>query len=340
MAIGGKTESFLTYMNNLFSVTLDKVYNASNPPLVLGNNGTIDGEIYTGGGELPILNFNGDASQIKQLQFDSRIESHQSAIDMSRNEIIQNTGINPLDYNKPLSGINPFVAGIQEQSKRAKLALSNALFDMCVGSALSKMMDNIIRFGPALYGKVINKIVDGEALEEVEYLEIEVPNKIVKARGKTLQFDDAPNEYGYFQLTKDLFKGKNGKHLEMSVQVVTPTTETLLDSLKKDEFNTFIQNLTLFTQLYPGQPLPIEAQELYEMMGEVYGFDVDNIQGSSETKKRRQKVNEMISTLQQMNPANILGKNQTQPTAPQLPPELAQAQPQQQTQANNPNPFA
>ena len=85
-----------------------------------------------------------------------------------------------------------------------------------------------------------------------------------------------------------------------------PTTETLLDALKKDEFNTFIQNLTLFTQLYPGQPLPIEAQELYEMMGEVYGFDVDNIQGSTETKKRRQKVNEMISALQGMNPANIL----------------------------------
>lgn len=47
MAVGEKTGLFVAYMNNIFSLALDKTYSSSNPPLVVGNNGEIDGEIYT-----------------------------------------------------------------------------------------------------------------------------------------------------------------------------------------------------------------------------------------------------------------------------------------------------
>jgi hypothetical protein len=125
---------------------LDKTYNSSNPPLVVGNNGTLEGEIYTGGGDIPILNFNGDVKNIQQLQFDSRIDGHTAVIDKQMDQIIQNTGINTGEYNKPLSGINPFVAGIQEQAKKAKLALTSAMFDIAIAKALTKMLNNLTRF--------------------------------------------------------------------------------------------------------------------------------------------------------------------------------------------------
>jgi len=206
MPIGNKTQSFLAYMNNLTEMVLDKVAVSSMPPLLMGNNGEVDGEVYTGGGELPILNFNGDVGQVKQLQFDSRIDQHLEAISMARNETVMNTGINPLDYNKPLSGINPFVAGLQEQARKAKMAVSNAMFDLAISDAFSKMLDNLMRFGPKLYGRNFEKIVDGEALQDVEYISIQVPNKkIVKANGK-FNFHDSYGEYAYFDFTSDLFK--------------------------------------------------------------------------------------------------------------------------------------
>lgn len=37
-AVGDKTQSFLAYMNTIFGLMLDKTYNSSNPPLVVGNN--------------------------------------------------------------------------------------------------------------------------------------------------------------------------------------------------------------------------------------------------------------------------------------------------------------
>jgi hypothetical protein len=40
--VGDKTQSFLAYMNTVFGLMLDKTYNASNPPLVVGNNGTLE----------------------------------------------------------------------------------------------------------------------------------------------------------------------------------------------------------------------------------------------------------------------------------------------------------
>lgn len=283
MPIGDKTISFLSYMNSLTEMALDKVAVSSMPPLVLGNNGEIDGEMYSGGGELPILNFNGDVSNFKQMQFDSRIDPHLEAISMARNEVVQNTGINPLDYNKPLSGINPFVAGLQEQARKAKMAVSNAMFDVAISEAFSKMLENLIRFGPKLYGKNFEKIIDGEALQDVEYLSIQVPNRtVVKVKDGKMKFDESYGEYGYFDFTDDVFKDKNGKNYEMSVKVVTPTTQTLLDALRKDEFNTFVKNLTLFRQIYPNQQPPISPEELYEMMGEVYGFDIDNVTGITE----------------------------------------------------------
>ena len=176
-AVGDKTQSFLAYMNTIFGLMLDKTYNSSNPPLVVGNNGTLEGEIYTGGGDIPILNFNGDVKNISQLQFDSRIDGHSMALDKQQDQIIQNTGINPGEYNKSLTGINPFVAGIQEQAKKAKLALTGAMFDIAVGKALTKMLNNLCRFGAELYSTPLEKFVDGAALQDVQYTDIKVEGK-------------------------------------------------------------------------------------------------------------------------------------------------------------------
>jgi hypothetical protein len=298
MPVGDKTQSFLAYMNNVFEMSLDKVAVSSMPPLVMGGNGEVDGEVYSGGGDLPILNFNGDVSQIKQLAFDSRIDAHQEVIGMARNETIMNTGVNPLDYNKPLSGVNPFVAGLQEQSRKAKMALSNAMFDMALGEAMTKMLDNLIRFGPSLYSSTFGKVVDGQELETVEWFSIQVPNKkVVKARNR-IRFQDAPGEFGYFELTNDLFKDKkSNKNYQMAVQVVTPTTQTLLEALKKEDFTALVGNLVQFRNMFPNDPLPVEAQDLWEMACEVYGYDAENIQSNTQTKARREEAASIIEGL-------------------------------------------
>jgi len=95
----------------------------------------------------------------------------------------------------------------------------------------------------------------------------------------------------------------------MSVTVSTPTTQTLLDALRKDEFNTFVKNLTLFRQIYPNEPVPVSQDELYEMMGEAYGFDIDNVTGVTEGKKNRIEAATLIDAIRKLNPKNVSGEN-------------------------------
>jgi len=277
------------------------------------------------------MNFNGDAGQVKQLQFDSRLDAHQTVLQMSQDQIIQNTGVNPAQYNETLTGINPFVAGLQEQAKKAKLFLSGVLFEISLGKALTKMLTNIVRWGPQLYGEVLEKIVDGKSLKEVKNLSVKVANKAVIKRGKKIRFEDAPGEYGYFEIDKDTFKDGKDKYYDMSVRIVTPGNETLLDALKKQYFNEFIQNLQTFRAIYPNEALPIEAQQLYDMMAEVYGFDPDQVTMNTITGKRRQEAADIIGAIQSLNPDNIeaetqagIQENPALAPLPQLPSNLTQ----------------
>lgn len=57
--------------------------------------------------------------------------------------------------------------------------------------------------------------------------------------------------------------------------------------------------------LNPEQPLPVSNQELYEMMSEIYGFDVDEIQLRTETDKIRKETGDLLELLDQLNPAKI-----------------------------------
>jgi len=84
----------------------------------------------------------------------------------------------------------------------------------------------------------------------------------------------------------------------MSVRVVTPGNETLLDALKKQYFNDFMTNLKTLRVLYPNDPLPVEAQQLYEMMAEVFGFDPDQVTMNTITGKRRQEAADIIGAIQ------------------------------------------
>lgn len=242
---------------------------------------------------------------IQQLQFDSRIDGHSMALDKQQDQIIQNTGINPGEYNKSLTGINPFVAGIQEQAKKAKLALTSAMFDIAIGKALTNMLHNLMKYGAKLYATPLEKIVDGEALEDIEYMDIQIEGKEVKKTKSGYKFDESPGSYGYIPFTPDLFQSKKGKTLDMAVRIVTPGNTTDIEALRKAEFNDFIKNLQTFTIMYPGQPLPVEAQEVYEMMCEVYGFDMDALSMSTESDKRRKESADLIEGIRSLNPANI-----------------------------------
>lgn len=317
-----KTRSHEAYMNTLFEVMLDKVYLTSNPPLILGNNGETDWEIYAGWWDIATLNFNWDVKQIQQMQMDSRIDTHKFAIDMSKEEIIQNTGINTSEYNKPLSWINPFVAGLQEQSKKAKLLLCQVLYDSTLSKAFTKMLNNLMTYWPTLYWEVVEKIVDWKVLKDVKYLDIQVKNKEVKENIKKenwtkftekIDYEESPWNYWYFEFNETVFQNKDLEIPELSVYIETPSTKSLLEAVKKAEFNDYIKNLVTFTQLYPWQPLPVTQQELYEVMSEVYGFDVDEIQLRTETDKIRKEASDTLALIDSLNPAKIDASLQPNP---------------------------
>lgn len=309
-----KTRSHEAYMNTLFEVMLDKVYLTSNPPLILGSNGETDWEIYAGWWDIATLNFNWDVKQVQQMQLDARIDTHKFAIDMSKEEIIQNTGINTSEYNKPLSWINPFVAGLQEQSKKAKLLLCQVLYDSTLSKAFTKMLNNLMTYWPTLYWEVIEKIVDWKVLKDVKYLDVQVKNKevIEKIRKdkntkftEKIDYEDSPWNYWYFEFNETVFQNKDLEIPELSVYIETPSTKSLLEAVKKAEFKDYINNLVTFTQLYPWQPLPVSQQELYEVMSEVYWFDVDEIQMRSETDKIRKEASDTLALIDSLNPAKI-----------------------------------
>lgn len=305
-----KTRSHEAYMNTLFEVMLDKVYITSNPPLILWNSGEIDWEIFSGGWDIPTLNFNWDVKQIQQMQLDSRIDAHKFAMDLSKDEIIQNTWINPWEYNKSLSWINPFVAWLQEQSKKAKLLLCQVLYDSTLSKSFTKMLENLMTYWPTLYWEVIEKIIDWKTLKSVKYASIQVKGKEITEKKKNnfteiINYEDSPWNYWYFEFNDTVFKTKDLEPVELSVYIETPTTKTLLDAMRKEEFNNYLKNLQTFTMLYPWQPLPISQQELYEMMSEVYGFDVDEIQMRTETDKIRKESADILKTLADLNPATL-----------------------------------
>ena len=170
-------------------------------------------------------------------------------------------------------------------------------------------------YWPVLYGEVTEKIVDGKTLKDVKYYDIQVKGKEVTEKKKkikwqwdfteTISYDDNPWNYWYFEFNDTVFKNKDLEVPELSVYVETPSTKTLLESLKKQEFQDFINNLVTMKNLNPEQPLPVSNQELYEMMSEIYGFDVDEIQLRTETDKIRKETGDLLELLDQLNPAKI-----------------------------------
>ncbi len=66
-----------------------------------------------------------------------------------------------------------------------------------------------------------------------------------------------------------------------------------------------MNNLQTFRVIYPNEKLPIEAQQLYEMMAEVYGYDPDKFGMATETSKRRQEASDIIGAIQSLSPNNL-----------------------------------
>lgn len=314
MGVGGKTQSFLAYMNNIFGMAMDKVILTSNPPLILGGGGTLDGEIYSGGSDLNVMNFSGDAKQVSQLQLDSSVALHQTMIDMATGQIVQNTGMNPLEYNKPLSGINPFVAGIQEQARKAKIALTQAMYDVSVGRVLNRMLWTLMRFGPQLYAQVEGKVMDaavdgGKQLKKVKWYNVQVKGQKVTQSQGSLSFEKAPDEYGYYEFKPDLFKTKDGQYYDMAVRVVTPTTDTMLSALKKDNATGFVKNMQLLQTMFPNEKLPATAEEIYEILSEAYQYDPEGIFSKTSERLQREENAKLNKAVLAMNPDKIAAQS-------------------------------
>jgi hypothetical protein len=322
-----KTRSHEAYMNSLFEILLDKVYLTSNPPIILWSNWEVDWEIYSWWWDIATLNFNWDVKQVQQMQLDSRIDSHKFAMDISKDEIVQNTWINPWEYNKSLTGINPFVAWLQEQSKKAKLLMCQILFDSTLSKSFTKMLNNLMTYWPTLYWEVLEKIVDWKTLKDIKYSDIQIKWKeVIEKKRKVkwewdftekISYEDNPWNYWYFEFNDTVFKNKDLEIPELSVYIETPSTKTLLEAVKKQEFSDYLKNLQTMQLLYPQQPLPVSMQELYEMMSEIYWFDVDEIQLRTETDKIRKETWDILWLLDSLNPSKIEDEiNKTLPTNP------------------------
>jgi hypothetical protein len=57
--------------------------------------------------------------------------------------------------------------------------------------------------------------------------------------------------------------------------------------------------------MYPGEPLPVEMKELYEMMCETYGYDMDALSMMTESDKMREESVSLIEGIRGINPENI-----------------------------------
>lgn len=314
--IGYKTESLVRYMNNLFEIAFDKVYNASNPPVVVWNNGEIDWEIYLGWDAIQVLNTNGDAKDIQQLGIDWNISGHQAAIEMGAQAIVENTWIDPSIYSESLNWINDFVAWLREQSKKAKLLLGQVMQDVALGSALTKMLENLMDWWPSLYGDLIEAVVEGDKLKKINYSWVKIKDKRIIKSKKTkwelisFETEDAPGEEDWFDFTPWLFMDKDWNRMEMSIKVTTPSTETLLTALRKSDFTQYLQNLQTMKVLFPDQPLPISQEELVQLSASIYGYDAENFESQSNKTKNAKQVSQLLKTLAESNPSNPQGTSQ------------------------------
>lgn len=315
-AIPYKTRPFLRYMNNLFEVAYDKVYSASNPPVIVWNNWEIDDEIFLWWDSIQVLNTNWDVKDIQQLNVDWNIQGHQMALEMWSNAIIENTWINTAEYNKPLSWINPFVAWLQEQSKKAKLLLWQVMQDIALGSALTKMLENLMDWWPSLYGELIEKSVQWDEIADVKYSWIKIKwkrlKKVKSRKWELISFEteEAPGEEDWFDFTPWLFMDKDWNRKEMSIYVTTPSTQTLLEALRKDDFTQYLQNLQTMKVIFPEKPLPISQEEILQVSASIYGYDAEDFESQSNKTKNAKEVANLLQILAESNPSNPQGNPQ------------------------------
>lgn len=200
----GIPERFSTikpYMNNLLKAAVDGAWLNSGNVIFMGNDLTIDGEVYVEPGEVTISHVTGDATKIQPYQTNINIGQITQILQVMEDFGIQATGLNAKSsYTSPAS--TAFEAGIikEEQNQRLKIVAKNRNFGL--SRAFEMLLSNILQFAPVLYA---DKIFNGDQIKDFKRYEIQVQNrKLVRnEKEEVVGIEDAIGESDVFNLTTD-----------------------------------------------------------------------------------------------------------------------------------------
>lgn len=336
-----KLESVKPYVNNFMKVALDSLWNSVSPILLMGNDQNIEDNYYDPS-TINIWKFTGDSNNnVQQLQFQSNMNGIMEMIRLVEDFGIQNTGINlKAPYSSPSK--TAFEAGLQKEEQNTRMQTVYQLRDEAIDESLTKLLSNIKQYAPIALGKFL---MNDNGSKEFKPYEIKINGKKIDKNDKDeiTGISDNEWEYDFFSLDDDTF----GEWL-LKVRISTPTSQTVLRSLEKAEFNTMLQNASMLKQLFPELNIG-SGEDWLKRLEMIHGFETSKLYIKSENDKRAAKINEIYdsvkefawnleqwwqeemwsildSTLQQNDPYDpwIMGANPIQDTAPAMNQEMGE----------------
>jgi hypothetical protein len=314
-----KVRYLKAYKAEMLQGLLDKVRLSSGINLGMGNETSVDGDLYTASGEINIWRFTGGIDQVRQFQMDGNINGYSNAIQMLDDMVIQDTGENvKAPYSSPASTL--WETEIIEENKMVRVQAVNEADDMGIWEALTMALDNITQFAPKLL-RTIKTLESGAVIEcfptitvpdvelsveeekysnETEEMEWEKEDdsddqygKVKKAYNKykivTKNTEDYGN-YGTFEFKPDIIKSR------FRIKVTTPSTWNSLQAIQKNSITQYLQNKMMLWQVKPDLVENEDRKGLMDLLNLVYGYD-DKFMATTRKSEIKQANMEMINRI-------------------------------------------
>lgn len=303
------------YINSILKVALDGSWLNASPAIISDDLVEVDGDYYLEAWVLNEISATGDAKGVTQFQTNINVWQLVDILKLMEDYGMVTTGLNfKAPYTSPETTAFEVWVMKEEQNNRAKpvMQLDHEWRD----KALSIMLVNVVDFAPfALAEKLHWEDEDGETKQPERYTIAVEDKKIEVKNGKHFIKD----EVGYIeelQLTPDLFVHGNW----LRVKITTPYTTTLLNALKKEELNKYVELKMSVAGTTWDISFLWDLKELNELIDETYWYDSDDMRVKTKADERKKKFSDTqeiltnIQTALSPTPRNVQASKEEWPT--------------------------
>ncbi len=272
------------YLNEIFNITIKQSKNANQPPIMLGNWWTFDGQepTYWVGN---VWKFSGSLTEVRQLDIKSPDTTMFNIITILQDLIVQLIGVDPRSiYSAP--NITKFAAWLNEQAKNKRVAVFGKSLDYAYANFLNQRLKNAHFFLSIIE---VEEIVDPNSIKKAWYNKILLKDtQINKLWDWSLEFDNAPWAYAEFEMRPEYLKWT------FNVEVITESTKPILKEIAKEDIskanNEVLAILNTMNTMNPEIAKTIDFKQMIKAVYDGYGIDPENMVIDTQSNRIADKI--------------------------------------------------